>query len=143
MNTVKNSRLPTGEFRLTVTVNGVELHADFNDPRTVGIAKAEILKGLQEGRYFCAGPQGHFYCDDLELARDLVDAYDKDEDWTITDLTQPAVDGCLMSLVRQKPDPVDELAQEIRRVDGNHDLGAGRLAEALIPFIEAKFGKRA
>ena len=27
--------------------------------------------------------------------------------------------------------PVDELAQEIRRVDGNHDLGAGALAEAL------------
>lgn len=26
---------------------------------------------------------------------------------------------------------VDELAQDIRRVDGNHDLGAGRLAEKL------------
>lgn len=32
---------------------------------------------------------------------------------------------------------VDRLAQEIRRVDGNHDLGAGALAEALIPFIRA------
>lgn len=30
---------------------------------------------------------------------------------------------------------VDALAQEIRRVDGNHDLGAGALAEALTPFI--------
>ena len=30
---------------------------------------------------------------------------------------------------------VDELAQEIRRVDGKHDLGAGALAEALLPFI--------
>ena len=30
---------------------------------------------------------------------------------------------------------VDELAQEIRRVDGNHDLGAGRLAEALMSFL--------
>lgn len=30
---------------------------------------------------------------------------------------------------------VDELAQEIRRVDGSHSLGAGALAEALIPFI--------
>lgn len=33
---------------------------------------------------------------------------------------------------------VDELAQEIRRVDGNHDLGAGALAEALTPFIVMK-----
>lgn len=32
---------------------------------------------------------------------------------------------------------VDDLAQEIRRVDGNHSLGAGALAEALMPFIEA------
>lgn len=30
---------------------------------------------------------------------------------------------------------VDELAQEIRRVDGNHDLGAGALSEALMPFL--------
>jgi len=31
---------------------------------------------------------------------------------------------------------VDGLAQEIRRVDGNHDMGAGRLAEALMPYLE-------
>jgi hypothetical protein len=31
---------------------------------------------------------------------------------------------------------VDDLAQEIRRIDGRHDLGAGALAEALLPFIE-------
>ena len=31
---------------------------------------------------------------------------------------------------------VDELAQEIRRVDGSHKMGAGALAEALIPFLE-------
>lgn len=31
-----------------------------------------------------------------------------------------------------------ELAQEIRRVDGNHDLGAAALAEALVPFILQK-----
>lgn len=30
---------------------------------------------------------------------------------------------------------VDDLAQEIRRVDGNHALGAGALAEALLPFV--------
>jgi len=36
---------------------------------------------------------------------------------------------------------VDALAQEIRRVvrrvDGNHSLGAGALAEAILPFIRA------
>lgn len=31
---------------------------------------------------------------------------------------------------------IDALAEEIRRVDGNHDLGAGALAEALMPFLE-------
>lgn len=33
---------------------------------------------------------------------------------------------------------IDDLAQEIRRVDGNHSLGAGALAEALAPFIAAR-----
>lgn len=32
---------------------------------------------------------------------------------------------------------IDALAQEIRRVDGNHSLGAGALAEALYPFLSA------
>ena len=31
---------------------------------------------------------------------------------------------------------VDALAAEIRRVDGSNSLGAGALAEALMPFIE-------
>ena len=30
----------------------------------------------------------------------------------------------------------DKLAAEIRRVDGDHSLGAGALADALTPFIE-------
>lgn len=32
---------------------------------------------------------------------------------------------------------IDALAQEIRRVDGRHSLGAAALAEALMPFIAA------
>lgn len=32
---------------------------------------------------------------------------------------------------------IDALANEIRRVDGNHDKGAGALAEALMPFLTA------
>ena len=33
---------------------------------------------------------------------------------------------------------VDALAQEIRRVDGKHSLGAGALAEALMPFLRSR-----
>lgn len=33
---------------------------------------------------------------------------------------------------------VDLLAQEIRRVDGSHSLGAAALAEALMPFLAAQ-----
>lgn len=32
---------------------------------------------------------------------------------------------------------VDALANEIRRVDGSHDLGASALAEALLPFLQS------
>ena len=32
---------------------------------------------------------------------------------------------------------VDALAQEIRRVDGSNSLGAGALAEALLPYLSA------
>lgn len=43
-------------------------------------------KGGSGCRYFCGGPEGHFFCNDLKLARDLVNAYDKADEWTITDL---------------------------------------------------------
>lgn len=38
---------------------------------------------------------------------------------------------------------VDALAQEIRRVDGSNSLGAGALAEALMPFIAKHQAKMA
>lgn len=50
----------------------------------------------------------------------------------------------ILSVIRPQPSgetrafSVDDLAQEIRRVDGNHDLGAGALAEALMPFLSAR-----
>lgn len=37
---------------------------------------------------------------------------------------------------------VDALAQEIRRVDGSNSLGAGALAEELIPFIVSRISAR-
>lgn len=46
----------------------------------------EVLRAFEPCRYFCDGPDGYFWCDDLELARRIVNAYDKDEDWTITDV---------------------------------------------------------
>lgn len=36
---------------------------------------------------------------------------------------------------------LNALSQEIRRVDGNHDLGAGALAEALMPFLSERFAR--
>lgn len=36
-----------------------------------------------------------------------------------------------------QPLDVDTLANEIRRLDGSHSLGAGALAEALLPFLAA------
>jgi hypothetical protein len=38
------------------------------------------------------------------------------------------------------PLDVDLLAQHIRFVDGEHKLGAGALAESLLPFIESELG---
>lgn len=38
-------------------------------------------------KYFCDGPEGHFYCDDLEMARKLVNMIELyEDDWTITEL---------------------------------------------------------
>lgn len=36
---------------------------------------------------------------------------------------------------------VDDLAQEIRRVDGSNSMGAGALAEALTPFLLSRGGE--
>lgn len=49
------------------------------------------------------------------------------------------VNAELRDHVLAQPDSldVDDLAQEIRRVDGSHSLGAGALAEALMPFLAA------
>lgn len=51
-------------------------------------------------------------------------------------------EGSLPGAPKLEPD-VDALAQEIRRVDGSHSLGAGALAEALMPFLTEKFLKPA
>lgn len=37
---------------------------------------------------------------------------------------------------------VDDLAQEIRRVDGSNSLGAGALAEALMPFLTSRLPRQ-
>lgn len=79
-------------------------HAQWNAQRNGPEALAHVarigltaaLPHLSPARYFCSGPQGVFWTDDLELARALVDAYDKDDDWTVTDTHNPTgqeVDG--------------------------------------------------
>ena len=44
-------------------------------------------------KYFCDGPEGHFFCDDLGMARKLVNMIELyDGDWTITELPLKGVD---------------------------------------------------
>ncbi len=57
--------------------------------RDYAAALSQTAGAAAPGRYFADGPQGHFFADDLQLARDLVNLYDKDDDWTITDLRNP------------------------------------------------------
>lgn len=54
--------------------------------------------------------------------------------WNYLNVNKDFTDA-IVHLHAPEPDgenPVDTLAQIIRRVDGNHDMGAGRLAQALI-----------
>lgn len=37
-------------------------------------------------RYFCDGPEGNFVAADQHLANLLVEAIDKDKEWTITEI---------------------------------------------------------
>lgn len=69
-----------------LTAHGIDagLHA-LTRPTTPQPGEAPRL------RYFADGPQGSFFTNDLQLARDLVNLYDKDDDWTITDLENPYV----------------------------------------------------
>ena len=48
-----------------------------------------------------------------------------------------------MTMTTELVELADRLSAEIRRVDGNHTLGAGSLAEALVPFIADELALRA
>ncbi len=51
---------------------------------------------------------------------------------------RPGRDFAPAPLDGETPFTVDELAQEIRKVDGHHTIGAGNLAEALMPFLRSR-----
>lgn len=52
--------------------------------------KANVPQKNPEYRYFADGPKGeYFFTGNLDFARRLVELYDKDDDWTITDLWNP------------------------------------------------------
>ena len=60
----------------------------------------------------------------------------------MNDSYQPIYDAVLAKWGQPVVAPdEDALAQEIRRVDGNHNLGACALAEALMPFLRASHGQ--
>jgi hypothetical protein len=50
----------------------------------------------------------------------------------------PAGEPAAPVSVSPQADDVEALAAEIRRVDGSHSLGAGALAEALMPLLAAR-----
>lgn len=81
---------PTGT---AYVLHHMSKHRNDNTTAAELLGLAEVWEKLRgAGRYYCSGPQGDFVCDDLELARALVNAYDKQDDWTITDMDKPAVE---------------------------------------------------
>lgn len=54
------------------------------------LAAAPTPHGEQwPARYACNGPEGTFWTDDLALATAILQEYDTDEDWTVTDTQNP------------------------------------------------------
>lgn len=82
------------ELEATLSAHGGLLFTQGDMERFAGYvadAREERLKSAHgqpvvDGRYFADGPQGWFVTDNLELARALVSAYDKNDDWTVTDI---------------------------------------------------------
>jgi hypothetical protein len=56
-------------------------------------ARAAVEQAKPEGVeavWFCDGPEGYFYHDDLGMARKLVNLIDPEgDDWTITNIANP------------------------------------------------------
>lgn len=75
----------------------------------------------------------------LELAHEAAEAAymaEEREGFAFDGAVDAAITVYLANSQGQALD-IDALAQEIRRVDGKHDLGAGQLAEALASFIRS------
>lgn len=88
------------------------------DARTVELSEEDLVRGLHQHRLKVDKPS------------QLSDAFRAGAKW--------AVDPYSRSGVGPKPTlTADILAQAIRRADGNDDLGAGQLAERLLPEILA------
>jgi hypothetical protein len=70
----------------TTTVCSEHQTPDPSCRRCEPIAVGDPTGGLYPCRYFCDGPQGAFFTDNLKLARDILMVFDKFDDWTVTDL---------------------------------------------------------
>src|SRR5690606_38534952 len=57
--------------------------------REAAAALEAAREDARKWRYWANGPQGTFLTDDLELATAILAAYDKDDDWTVTDIVDP------------------------------------------------------
>lgn len=57
--------------------------------RETAAALEAAREDARKWQYWANGPQGTFLTDDLELATAILAAYDKDDDWTVTDIVDP------------------------------------------------------
>jgi hypothetical protein len=93
-------------------------HKGWNDCRTQALhARASQPQASHLGRWFCDGPNGHFWADDLETARRLVSLIDKDDDLTVTEVKQPQPYRWLDESLKWRTDPPTEVLGE-RCIDG-------------------------
>ena len=125
-------------------------------PSNAGIVEVQCVWLLTKK----ATPQGHHderaafeasakaYTSNVSFERDEHDEHDYADmtasllwhGWKLRAARAPA-DSVLEGAAYAALPDVDALAQEIRRVDGAHKLGAGALAEALMPFLRASRGQ--
>lgn len=75
----------TGEQLFDKSAIAAELAARDREIECLKSELAATSKKVIENVYFCDGPEGHFFTNNLEAARHIVDILDPEkEDWTVT-----------------------------------------------------------
>src|SRR5690606_3329012 len=104
---------------------------------TEGRAVTEYLERIQQVRYKQGSPVGWALKDAygrLHLSEATADK-PNEYDYEFHAKAGETFVEVFLGPAQRQTIHVDDLAQEIRRVDGNHSMGAAALAEALMPFV--------